>query len=222
MFLAIKIYEFLREKFVLSEYGKVINLNKERICSGFAHGTSGFTPYLYKLYTITSNNEILKLVQDILEYERNVFYTQDIPGWRSSIIKGEMDVSWCNGVAGILLGKLLLKEYGYHDDLIDDEIKLAFDSVLKTSLGHNLSYCHGDISVLNIIRYYSKLMNNKQVEIQCMNVFQQLYECIKDNWKSPKKTLNKYNGLMLGSAGLGYAMLKQYDYENLDEFLWLV
>ncbi|WP_158308769.1 type 2 lanthipeptide synthetase LanM family protein [Clostridium botulinum] len=222
LFLAIKIYEFLREKFVLSEYGKVINLNKERICSGFAHGTSGFTPYLYKLYTITSNNEILKLVQDILEYERNVFYTQDIPGWRSSIIKGEMDVSWCNGVAGILLGKLLLKEYGYHDDLIDDEIKLAFDSVLKTSLGHNLSYCHGDISVLNIIRYYSKLMNNKQVEIQCMNVFQQLYECIKDNWKSPKKTLNKYNGLMLGSAGLGYAMLKQYDYENLDEFLWLV
>lgn len=222
LFLSIKIYEFLRDKFLLSEYGKVIDLKSERISSGFAHGTSGFTPYLYKLYTITSNNEIMKLVQDILEYERNVFYTQDTPGWHSSLIKREMDVSWCNGVAGILLGKLLLKEYGYHDDLIDGEIKLAFDLVLKTSLGHNLPYCHGDISVMGIIRYYSKLTNNKQLEIQCINVFQQLYECIKYNWKSPKKTLNKYNGLMLGAAGLGYAMLKQYDYENVDEFLWLV
>ncbi|MBI6030478.1 type 2 lantipeptide synthetase LanM family protein [Clostridium perfringens] len=220
--LSIKIYKFLSGKFISNKYGKVINLNKERICSGFAHGTSSFAPYLYKLYKITSDNEILELVQDILKYERNIFYTQDIPGWHSSITKDEMDVSWCNGVAGILLGKLLLKEYGYHDDLIDDEIKLSFDLVLKSSLGHNITYCHGDVSVLGIIRYYSKLTNNKQLEMQCINVFQQLYECIKDNWKEPKKTLNKYNGLMLGASGLGYAMLKQYDYENIDEFLWLV
>lgn len=222
MVLSIKIYKFLKDKFLLNEFGKVIDLNKDRISSGFAHGTSSFTPYLYKLYTITSNNEILKLVKDILKYERNIFYNQDIQGWSSSIEKREMDVSWCNGVAGILLGKLLLKEYGYNDDLIESEIKLAFDLVLKTSLGHNLPYCHGDLSTLEIIRYYSKLMNNNQIEMECVNVFQQLYESIKDNWKSPKKTLNKYNGLMLGAAGLGYSMLKQYDYENVDSFLWLV
>lgn len=219
--ISIKIYEYLKDKFILNEYGKVINLNRERVCSGFAHGTAGFAPYLFKLYKITYNKEILELVQDILKYERNTFFDKSIPGWHSSIIKEEMDVEWCNGVGGILLSKLLLKEYGYMDDFIDEEINLAFNLVIRNSLGHNLCYCHGDLSILDIIRYYSKIMNNVQIEKQCINIFQNLYESIYDTWNSSNKTLNKYNGLMLGLAGLGYSMLKQYDYENVDEFLWL-
>ncbi|GKU26677.1 type 2 lanthipeptide synthetase LanM family protein [Clostridium folliculivorans] len=220
--LSIRIYEFLKNKFLPSEYGKVINLNKERIGSGFAHGTAGFAPYLYKLYTITSNNEILELLQNILEYERHIFYSSNMPGWHSSLQKSEMDISWCSGVCGILLSKLLLKEYGYHDEMIDNEIELAFDLSIKNSFGHNLPYCHGDLSALTIIRYYSKVMNNAQVEVECLNVFQQLFDRVKDDWKSDKKTLNRFNGLMLGASGLGFAMLKQYDYDNVDEFLWLV
>lgn len=220
--LAIKVYEFLKNKFVKVEYGKVINLDKERISSGFAHGTAGFSPYLYKLYTITSNNEIFELFQSILAYERHIFYAPEMPGGHSSLKKGEMDNNWCNGVSGILLSKLLLREFGYHDELLDMEIKLAYDLTIKNSFGYNLTYCHGDLSALTIIRYYAKTMNNLQLESKCINVFQQLFDRIKDNWESEKKTINKFNGLMLGASGLGFAMLKQYDFDNVDEFLWLV
>ena len=220
--LSIRIYKFLNTKFKSTKDGKVIDLDRKQLNSGFAHGTSGFAPYLYKLYTITHENEILELVKGIIKYERSVFYSKDIPGWHSSIEKKEMDVSWCNGVAGILLSKLLLKEYGYDDKVLDSEIKLAFESVCRVSLGNNLPYCHGDISALAIIRYYSNVMNDKGLEKKCINIYQQLYEYLKNEWTNSKKSLNRYNGLMLGAAGLGYSMIKQYDYKNIDEFLWLV
>ncbi len=220
--LSVKVFETLKDKFVPGEYGKVINSSEERTGSGFAHGTASFAAYLYKLYTITSNNEILELFQNILEYERHTFYSENMSGWHSSLKKSEMDNTWCNGVCGILLGKLLLKEFGYNDEILDNEIKLAFELTLKTSFGHNLTYCHGDLSALAVIRFYSKVMNNRYIETQCVNVFQNLFDCIKYNWKSEYKTINKFNGLMLGASGLGFAMLKQYDYDNVDEFLWLV
>lgn len=225
--LCLEIYDNIRGKFCEDKQGKRLNIENERISSGFAHGTSGILPYLYKLYKITNNKEILDLVQDILLYERSTLLASDaVKGhgsveWHSSLTKAEEDVSWCNGVVGILLGKAMLKSEGYMDELLDNEIEVAYHKVKDKSLGHNLTYCHGDLSVLSVMRYYAELREDKELECHIQSLSHKLFSSLINNWMSDKRSINKYNGLMLGLAGLGFAAIKQYAGENTDEFLWL-
>ena len=187
--------------------------------SGYAHGTAGISASIYRYYKVTANEQALEFFNNIMNYERRAFINGDNEQWRSSVERGLFSVKgWCHGNSGLLLNRILLKEHGYHDELIDSEVKQFLESTLTDGFGANLSYCHGDIGNLMIVKYAAKILNNEALYEKCDLVFADLYrKSIKNILSNEKIFTGKLFGLMLGLSGVAFSLIKFYDY-NLDDF----
>ncbi len=191
---------------------------------GFSHGISGALPYIYEYYLISHNEKALTLFRDLLEYERREFRAKcdgKITGWYSAMDKKNFMTSWCHGTAGILLEKSMLKDLGYHDDELDEELEAAATLVKNDCIGTAVSYCHGDLGNIFILKMYAESVKDENLISSCKSVFADLYEKYLDGIEINEKVLcQKYTGLMIGLTGVGYACLNEVD-SSLPSFLKL-
>lgn len=188
--------------------------------TGFAHGNAGIAAYLGKLWSITKDEEIKDLIVKALNYERHLYLPQQ-KNWRSSHTKDRAALAWCHGAPGILLSRLILKEAGYQDDYIDEEIENAMDTTINKCFGNNPCYCHGDIGNLSILQYAAKVLKDENLKNRCENTFNEMFELlIKPRWNKGVYCGTEAMGLMIGLAGFGYALINKYDENLVPPVLW--
>ena len=199
----------------------IINKNALKY-SGFSHGTCGLIAYIYKLYTITMDKEIYVFFSKLLKYERETFKSEKMQDWHISTENDDLSYGWCHGSPGILLSRVILKELGYKDEIIDFEVNIALTNILKFGIGNNISYCHGDLGNIDILLYYSKVFNDKKVDEIARDMLNRLYQnTLKDNWNNINKSYSKFKGLLIGISGIGMFLLNKINNELLDHFLWI-
>ncbi|MBU3107033.1 type 2 lanthipeptide synthetase LanM family protein [Clostridium gasigenes] len=191
------------------------------IYSGFSHGNAGIIAYLNRFLKSTNNRELMELTKGVLSYERSLYSHKD-KNWYTTNKKIKISHGWCHGAPGVVLSKLMLKEDGYSDHLLEKEINDGLDSVMKFGLGNNPTYCHGDLGNLSIINYASKVLNKVELNNMSMNAYQELYEnVLSKEWNRKKLKSSLSMSLMIGITGFGYSMLKNYAPDEVPEFLWL-
>lgn len=189
--------------------------------TGFAHGTSGIATVLGRFYNLTKNENILFLIQKLLDYDRSM-YDEKTNNWFVNSNKEKTSYAWCHGAPGILLSRILIKEYGYNDEKIDDEIKNALNETIKFGFGNNDTFCHGDVGNLEIVKYVAKSLKNEELENNCKYTFSKLVDgYISKRWNKPLLGHGEVYSLMVGMGGLGYSLLLNMDSSDLPKFLWL-
>ncbi|MDA1476954.1 type 2 lanthipeptide synthetase LanM family protein [Bacillus changyiensis] len=189
--------------------------------SGFSHGNSGIIAYLYKLYTMTNDYRILSSIEKALKFERSLYSNKE-KNWYSTAKKNKFSNGWCHGAPGILLSKLILKEHGFSDSRIDQEINIGISSTCLNGIGNNPTYCHGDLGNLAILNYASEITGQVDLKNKTIQTYQDLFDnVLSKEWNKKNLKCTWSVGLMIGITGFGYSMLRHYAPEIVSEFLWL-
>lgn len=188
---------------------------------GFAHGNSGIVASLIKLYDITKKEDILSVIKKALSFERKYFSRQK-KGWFYSKNSDDIASGWCNGTSGILLSRMMLQHYGYHDQLLEQEIQLSLQQTLTGGFGHNASLCHGDLGNLEIVSLVSRYKKDTALKQRCLNTFHHLYEeVLNKNWTQGVFRGTESFNMMIGLSGYGYSLLQAYTEYGLPSLMSL-
>ncbi|MBQ9886549.1 MAG: type 2 lantipeptide synthetase LanM [Lachnospiraceae bacterium] len=217
----IKNYQILDDKAIKGKLENLMQLICEKIenaisksnkilkYSGFAHGVAGCIAILYKLYCVNRNQRVYEIFKKLLNYERNVMFDNNRQIWLTELGKDGYSKAWCHGFPGILLEKIMLKQMGYSDTLLDNEINLAITKVIDECIGNNLVYCHGDMGNLDILLFAAQVIENSDLEEMCRVTYNTLYEdVIKRYWNDDGFSASKCMGIMMGLSGIGMSLLR--------------
>lgn len=189
--------------------------------SGFAHGNAGIAAYLAKYYARTGDKSALSSIEEALKLER-ALYSPEHKNWFPSLAKDRISHGWCHGAPGILLSKLIIAQYDCGDDFLKQELNVALETTVAKSFGYNTSLCHGDLGNLAILNYAAKILKDDNLGNLCTETFQNLFEnVLLHRWNQGLFRGTESMGLMVGLAGIGYALLRQCEPDFVPEVLIL-
>ena len=198
--------------------GNKIVGEKELNLGGFAHGSSSMATAMFLLYKQFGEIRYLEAFKHSLLHDRS-FYSDKIQGWidgRNTSYEEDCG-SWCHGATGIALSRLILASEVFSDKIMMKELNVAIKQVEKR-IGYNLSVCHGSMGNLEILHLLS--MRNDTKALKWVNSIAieiskgQDVICGDDN-------RNSQVGLFMGFAGIGYQLLKFYDWNKVPSILCL-
>ena len=195
---------------LLSEGGRSwINSFNGSCMTGFAHGNAGIIAVLARAEKVFGRSEELdKLINDSLEFERTLYNRTD-GNWRINNNEEKYGNGWCHGVPGILLEKAELIANDCANDDIYDEFDTALNTTEKHTFGIGPSLCHGDLGNIQIVHYAALVSGNKQLEQKCMDKLDEITQkVIIPRYKGRAFRGASAAGLMIGSAGFGYTLLR--------------
>lgn len=194
------------------------DLNKNQLfLGGFAHGSSGISASILRYAALKNDFVAETLGLKILEHDRSQFITE-IKGWRDG--REGLDKydagCWCHGSAGIALSRLMISDK-YSDNIINSELLIAKENIIKTGIGGNQSLCHGDLGNLEILRAIGTHFNDNEIKYFVQNYLSTLILKFKNGeaFKTGEDGLIPLVNLFMGEAGIGYGFLRQYDWENV-------
>lgn len=189
--------------------------------TGFAHGTSGITTSLIRLYQINRDVRILDVVKKAVDFE-NSLYSTETKNWKTNFSKEANSLAWCHGAPGILLNRGLLKKFGYEDDQTLRDLENALSTSIEKGFSESHILCHGATGNLGIIYQIADILNDQALKNRCDTTFVNFYnKYLKNNWdKNAFRSVNIY-GLMIGLAGIGYYLLKYGCEHDMPDILWL-
>ncbi|MED1739154.1 type 2 lanthipeptide synthetase LanM family protein [Bacillus swezeyi] len=207
------------------EYRKGINWlspNDKKSFTGFAHGSSGITAMLARLYCLNKSSELLSVIKKALTFERRN-YSDLNHNWKSYEDVEKYQYAWCHGAPGILLNRLILKSCGYNDELIDEEIFVAIKTTLEKCISYNHSLCHGNFGQIEILDLANR-MNicypnlSHKIDLIKEHVIRDIQGKKYINLRSKRTDVQ---GLMNGLAGYGFGLLNSYSNNRLPIILIL-
>lgn len=200
------------------------DLNKNQLfLGGFAHGSSGISASILRYAALKNDFVAETLGLKILEHDRSQFITE-IKGWRDG--REGLDKydagCWCHGSAGIALSRLMISDK-YSDNIINRELLIAKENIIKTGIGGNQSLCHGDLGNLEILRAIGTHFNDNEIKYFVQNYLSTLILKFKNGeaFKTGEDGTIPLVNLFMGEAGIGYGFLRQYDWENVPSILSL-
>jgi len=185
--------------------------------SGFAHGAAGVAWSLLKLAALAGRAEFQAAALAGIAHERTLF-SPETGNWQDLRIPAsgtsspedggkQFMTAWCHGASGIGLARMSTLSQ-LDDSETRQEIHTALNTTLKDGFGHNHSLCHGDVGNLEILWRAGELLNsswNVEAYRIASNVVKsvalQKYQC-----GTPLKVESP--GLMTGTAGIGYGLLR--------------
>lgn len=171
---------------------------------GYVHGNAGIMAHLARANHILHDYRISKVIEQALQYEREDHYDREKQEW---ILRSDTHYfSWCNGIAGIILGKIMLKEAGLQDTLLDKEIVQMTMQLKEIGFGYDSSLCHGDMGTLCVLKYAAKYLNDIELRKGCQNT---TINFLQKNIKNGNTFVLEDWGLMTGNAGIGLGILEQ-------------
>ena len=188
--------------------------------AGFSHGASGIVLALAKLWQVTQKEEYLLSLLDGIKFENSLF-VKEKGNWKDERVYagekasdgGSFTVAWCHGAAGILLSRSKVNVIlnGRYSDLIENDIKVAVNTILKEGILGNNCLCHGNLGNTEILFEYLKDHSDKKIEkyyvdirdIIAENVCNGVFDC--DN---AYLYGYKLQGFMTGLCGMGYSLLR--------------
>lgn len=188
--------------------------------AGFSHGASGIVLALAKLWQVTQKEEYLLSLLDGIKFENSLF-VKEKGNWKDERVYagekasdgGSFTVAWCHGAAGILLSRSKVNVIlnGRYSDLIENDMKVAVNTILKEGILGNNCLCHGNLGNTEILFEYLKDHSDKKIEkyyvdirdIIAENVCNGVFDC--DN---AYLYGYKLQGFMTGLCGMGYSLLR--------------
>jgi len=186
-----------------------INSFNDTCMTGFAHGSAGIIAVLARAEKVFGKSEELdKLINESLEFERTLYNRND-GNWYINNKEEKYGNGWCHGVPGILLEKAELIASEYANDEIYNEFYTALDTTEKYTFGIGPSLCHGDLGNLQIVHYAALVSGDSQLEQKCMDKLEEIVQkVILPRYKGRAFRGTSAAGLMIGSAGYGYTLLR--------------
>lgn len=201
--------------------------NTEVPLTGFAHGNAGIALSLLRLSAFSGEERFRQAARDAMAYERGLFSStyNNWPDLRSSQgSNGEHSymVAWCHGAPGIGLARLASLGF-LSDRAIHVEIKAALDTTLAHGFGLNHSLCHGDMGNLDVLLVATQLLPQAQEYGEHVRRLSSLLlESIEEQgWVTGIPQGVETPGLMVGIAGIGYALLRLAAPEQVPSVLLL-
>jgi len=185
---------------------------------GFSHGVMGYAWALAKYYSVCKNEKVAEWIQAALAYEREAFnqlgYWPDFRHKKSSFLKNESPVYWCHGAAGIGLAKLGINK-SFQDSQLPQEIHKALQITEQQGFKDYQDLCHGNLGNLELFLSahsdrYEKLATAVVQFIKINGARTRLAS-------SPEAA----PGLMTGSAGIAYQLLRIARPETVPSILTL-
>ncbi|SDB23666.1 type 2 lantibiotic biosynthesis protein LanM [Pseudobutyrivibrio sp. YE44] len=171
---------------------------------GYAHGNAGVISQMARLYDITKNDVLKDCINKALRYERENGFDKETGKWRFR--KGAHYYSWCNGIGGLLLEKLILKDLKWKDDMLLDEINTLCAQLKRTGFGNDSSICHGDMGSILLLKQSARVLKDKDLFEKCVNTEQNfLNRYLYRYWN--KLILKEDWSLMTGLSGVGLSLI---------------
>jgi type 2 lantibiotic biosynthesis protein LanM len=200
-------------------------LSGEPPLGGFSHGTAGIAFSLLKLAAASGQERFRHAALAALAYDRSLF-VPELNNWadlrefpdqtrkpkRISKPPAESGrkcmVAWCHGAPGIGLGRLgTLAQLD--DAQIREEIDIALNTTMQYGLGGNHSLCHGALGNIELVLMAACLLNRPDDRAALEQATALIAGSIEANgWVSAVPLGVETPGLMIGLAGMGYAMLR--------------
>ena len=143
-----------------------------------------------------------------LNYERKYHFNPEKKFW--TFRHNVHYFSWCNGIAGLLLEKVILLKCGWDDPSLYKELSLLIEQLKGTGFGTDISICHGDMGSIQILKFASVFLNDKELYNQCENTKSNFVDWFLDFKLKEYKYLEDW-GLMTGITGIGMSLV---DNEN--------
>ncbi|MGE7676354.1 type 2 lanthipeptide synthetase LanM family protein [Lysinibacillus sp. NPDC094403] len=180
--------------------------------AGFAHGVAGISWALSELAAVTRDCRFSDIVHEALIYERSLFL-EESKNWAKLIEKdGKVPAAWCHGASGIVLSRLLLLGDNVKDTLLQEEIRVGLETTLKEGFGADHSLCHGDFGNIDILRFASDVLKEEKWRKLAEDAAITALLEIKTKGRRCGLSRNcETTGLMVGLAGIGFGLLRQYD-----------
>lgn len=171
---------------------------------GFSHGLSGMAYAFDQLANFTGENRYRETALKTFKREsaliENGNWTD--PGYFKQN-RGQHQATWCHGIPGIALGRLLTSNSDLHA-----EAQAALEALVDGSTNHGL--CHGSLGNADILLEAGKRLPNGERWTQLAETLgkQTLAEINKTGWRSAMPAGYEHPGLMTGLAGIGYGFLR--------------
>jgi lantibiotic modifying enzyme len=131
-------------------------------------------------------------------------------------------VAWCHGAAGIALARLASLNL-VSDRAMASEIESALHTTLTYGFGLNHSLCHGDLGNLDVLlTAMQRLPQQREYEGHVQQLATMLLNNIEEQgWVTGIPQGVETPGLMVGIAGIGYALLRLAAPEQIPSLLLL-
>jgi lantibiotic modifying enzyme len=189
--------------------------------TGFAHGAAGICYALVELYAATGDERFLAAATEAREFENNL-YSEKHANWLACPGTVPSPNRWCNGAAGIGLGRLAtLSISDGRNDVAD--VKRALD-VASRSPGTVLDYpCCGNLGVMELSLLASQQLGMPQARQQAEYLTHHVIRKARlHGLYGLEPQENIYNpSFYQGMAGIGYQLLRfALPYQIPSMLLW--
>lgn len=210
--------------------------NEQVPLAGMGHGNAGIALNLLRLWAVSKEERFHEAALAALAYERSLFSSEH-HNWpdlrmelqtqanKESQIDGKEQASymmaWCHGAPGIGLARL--GALPYHNDVATRaEIHETIHALFAEGFGRNHSLCHGDMGNLETCLVATQLLPELYPPATMEPLQASLLQSISEQgWRSGMRMDVETPGLMLGLAGIGYALLRQAAPERVPSILLL-
>jgi type 2 lantibiotic biosynthesis protein LanM len=174
---------------------------------GFAHGSAGIAAALFRLASVTDQGKYLSSAEQALCHDRGTF-SAEVNNWRDlrSWAKSEDSVAWCYGAPGTALARLVQSKAGYHDGTIDSELAIAFERISAYECSSDV-LCHGTFGNIDVLNSMVERVPNESWAARRTSYVENTLARIAQTGCRFDGTAESLN-LMLGYAGIGYALLR--------------
>lgn len=135
----------------------------DRPLTGFSHGAAGIAYALLQLNAVAPDPEYLSAAREGIGYEHQAFLptAANWADFRSSQEVSNLMVSWCNGAAGIGLGRLGgLSQFA--SEMIDEEIAIALQTTQNYGLGVD-HLCCGNFGRIELLLVAAQTLSRPEL-----------------------------------------------------------
>lgn len=183
---------------------------------GYSHGTAGVAHALFELAKVSAGSAYLNAARQAVAYERHHFdhTTGHWPDFRADCAAGEPICAWCNGAAGISLSRCRdPSPIRRPEDIL--ESRHAASAIHRKIQGSvqagipDASYCHGLAGSLEALDEITRIEGGRDDRSLVTQAAREMADTFMHDhsWRGGLQG-RQMQGLMLGSAGVGYFFLR--------------
>lgn len=227
--------------------GWPMRLAGSRALAGLSHGAAGIALALLRLAAATGERRFRDAALEALAFERSLYSPEhrnwpdlrqgadpsadpsgnppagSSPGVTEEQLHGEerFMCAWCHGAAGVGLARVAGLP---HLDTAEvrDEIAAAVGTTLESGFGRNHSLCHGDLGNLLFLQRVARALDDRELEGRMGRCAGGVLAGIEEHGFLPGLARGtEPPGLMVGLAGMGWALLRLAEPQRVPDVLTL-
>lgn len=199
--------------------------------AGFGNGASGIAWALVELGAASGEDRFALAAERALVYERGLFSVtaENWPDLRQEEVDGQFQepdslrypVAWCFGATGIGLARLRAWQINPQPILLE-ELGIALETTLAQGFGHSHCLCHGDLGNIELFIETQRVGAFPEMAEEFSSLSGQILQGLDlEGPISGGPNAVEMPGLMLGTAGIGYQLLRLAEPERVPSVLTL-